>query len=87
MGEKYPLFGRPEVIGSARDAPICIKDRTVSKSHARVTLGKDGLEVLDLGSKNGTEVNGQRLERALLKVGDTIRAGKTVLVLQQTKQK
>jgi len=84
-GEKFPVFGRPAVIGSAREATIYIKDRTVSRQHAKITIGKDGLEVLDLGSKNGTEVNGKRVEDAVLKVGDTIRAGKTILVLQHTR--
>lgn len=58
---------------------IVINDREVSRHHLRLTRGADGYTLEDLGSTNGTFINGKRLTGAvLLKVGDMIGLGETV---------
>ncbi len=60
-GEKtlrMPLLEGEWVVGSAADADIRITHPTVSRRHARLFVGADGVEVEDLGSSNGTRVDG-----------------------------
>lgn len=55
----------------------------VSRKHARLVSGADGeAEVVDLDSRNGTFVNGRRVERAVLRDGDEIRFGQAVVKLR-----
>jgi len=64
------------VIGRASDALVTIDDPAVSRHHARVTVAQGVLTLEDLGSRNGTTRNGQRLTAvALLADGDTIGIG------------
>jgi transcriptional regulator of acetoin/glycerol metabolism len=58
--------GRALVIGSARRATFRIPDASVSACHCSVTASVDGVEVADLGSRNGLFVGGARVEKALL---------------------
>lgn len=71
------------VIG--RDAAdILVADERVSRQHAQISVGGDGrLELSDLGSSNGTEVNGQQvMSPVTLRHGDTIRVGSTDLKVE-----
>src|SRR5450432_410034 len=64
----YPLPDRGQaVVGRAADADIRIDSAAVSRKHARVFVEDDNVQVIDLGSQNGTRVNGERLmgKRAL----------------------
>jgi hypothetical protein len=79
--ERYPLTGELIVIGRSRDCDIHVSDPNVSRRHAEVRLGGDGSYTLvDLGSTNGTEVNGRRVSHAKLSEGDTIAIGQTELI-------
>ena len=61
-------------------------DGQISKRHARIELDADGrFTVYDLGSTNGTKVNGRRVENRTLNDGDEIVVGATRLVFQQSK--
>lgn len=80
-----PLSGRREelqrelVIGR-EDAGLTIDDPELSRQHAAVRPVDGGLEIEDLGSRNGTYVNGSRIERATrLAGGDTIKLGQSVV--------
>lgn len=64
------------IVGSAATADVRIVHATVSRRHARITCGDDGVTIEDLGSTNGTAVDGERIEssarvmnRAKLKLG------------------
>ena len=71
--------GRDAVSGIRLD-----RDEFASGTHARIEPRPDGAWVDDLGSTNGTFVNGKKLKRAqLAKVGDVIRIGATELQVQQ----
>ncbi|MBI4508923.1 MAG: sigma 54-interacting transcriptional regulator [Deltaproteobacteria bacterium] len=64
-------------VGRSSSAQVSIDDPSVSRIHAQINPGPDGPLLLDLGSKNGTFVNGTRLGQAAvpLKQGDTMRFG------------
>jgi pSer/pThr/pTyr-binding forkhead associated (FHA) protein len=79
-GRKTELNGPVEI---GREGALAIDDEQASRHHARVSAQGDGAVVEDLGSTNGTYVNGQPIEgpRAV-RPGDKIRVGLTVLELR-----
>ncbi|MEV4383365.1 FHA domain-containing protein [Streptosporangium sp. NPDC049644] len=68
------------VLGRTPSGSGCLKDPLVSARHARVTCTPMGMQIEDLGSTNGTWVNGQRVVVRVLREGDTVRLGRTLLV-------
>jgi pSer/pThr/pTyr-binding forkhead associated (FHA) protein len=72
--EAFLCEGDTAQIGRGPDNDVVIASGHVSRHHAVITWREDGFEVADLGSMNGTLVNGQRVELAqLLADGDVIR--------------
>ena len=69
--------GMPLTVGSAPGNELVLADRTVSKRHCRLELHDGGLLVRDLGSRNGTWVDGVRVFTARVGPGTTIRVGRT----------
>jgi diguanylate cyclase (GGDEF)-like protein len=65
----------PEVLGRHPSCSFVIEDASVSRHHARISRAGDSYEIEDLGSRNGTFVQNQRVERATLKEGDVVRVG------------
>lgn len=63
------------IIGREESALITLDERSVSRRHAKIDYKKTFPEVVDLGSANGTFVNGKRVERGLLQGGDTLQVG------------
>ncbi|GIX35407.1 MAG: hypothetical protein KatS3mg126_1186 [Lysobacteraceae bacterium] len=72
FGKTFPVPG-PQVIGRSEECNICVPAEEVSRRHAQVRPAADGLNVEDLGSANGTFINGQRIQQGLLKPGDELR--------------
>jgi pSer/pThr/pTyr-binding forkhead associated (FHA) protein len=70
------------VIGRREDCDLRIPLGEVSRKHCRVVRDGDSLKLEDLGSSNGTFLNGQRVQEAVLSPGDTIQVGPVVFVLQ-----
>ena len=71
--QQWALQGAAIVIGRGDDCHVIINDRQASRHHARVTQTQDGYVLEDLGSKNGTFLNGQPLTiPTVLKDGDEI---------------
>lgn len=75
--ESFEL-GDTVLIGRSADTQVTIPDKSISRHHARITQSDEGFFVEDLGSTNGTFVNGRRISRKLLKDGDEIRLRKTI---------
>ncbi len=86
LGREYPLWGETITIG--RDSheatwEIRLTDRSVSRRHARLELGEAGYTLVDLGSANGTRLNGRLISGpVLLQDGDEIGVGATRMVFQ-----
>ena len=70
------LPGSIKTIGRATRADFIVDASLVSRLHCRLTAGAAGLELVDLGSTNGTYVNGERVTCAALKIGDRLGVGK-----------
>jgi DNA-binding NtrC family response regulator len=66
-------------VGSAEGCQLRLADRAVSRRHLALELHEKALRIEDLGSTNGTFVNGLRVRDALLVGGETIRLGSTSL--------
>ena len=67
-------------------SPVCVlrlSDAKVSRRHASVSVMNDHIELRDLGSTNGTTVNGVLVKEAILVGGEAIRVGDTVLSVQR----
>ena len=65
----------PWTIGRSDACRLVIEHGTISRRHAVLKPVEGGFEVRDLGSLNGTWVNGWRVDRALLRPGDTLTLG------------
>ncbi|MFY2557726.1 FHA domain-containing protein [Corallococcus terminator] len=79
-GEEFSLQDGEYVIGRAADNPICIPDTSVSRKHVMVRKAGAAWMVSDLGSGNGTLVNGEAIgEETPLANGDVITLGDTEL--------
>jgi two-component system response regulator GlrR len=70
------------VVGSGSRASLVIDAPTVSRAHAELTLVPEGVEVRDLGSRNGTFYMGQRIHSAVLAPGTRILLGSTPLSIE-----
>jgi adenylate cyclase len=68
--------GRSLVVGRGVATDIAIYDPTISRRHAELTARDDAVEVRDLGSSNGTCINGSRVSNGRLVVNDTVTFGK-----------
>lgn len=73
--------GTVKTVGRAPRADFILDVALVSRLHCRLSASEDGLEVVDLSSTNGTFVNDQRIERALLGSGDRLRVGRVELTI------
>jgi serine phosphatase RsbU (regulator of sigma subunit) len=80
---RQPLQGGSVSIGRASDCTIPIKDRYLSRKHAEIIPVGEAWMLKDLGSANGTYLNGSRVERdEPLRTGDRIRLGDTEIVFE-----
>ncbi len=77
---RHELREGSNIIGRGTDASIRLPDTGVSRRHVDVQLARGKASVVDLGSTNGTIVNGRRVPHILLSDGDVIRIGHSVLV-------
>ncbi|PYP32745.1 MAG: cyclase [Gemmatimonadetes bacterium] len=68
--------GRTLVVGRAVTSDVPIYDPTISRQHAEVALADDGVRVKDLGSSNGTFLNGARITEAVAGENDVVTFGK-----------
>jgi len=75
-GKELPVKGPQFVIGRGEGCHLRAKSDTISRKHCVVAISEGRVLVKDLGSKNGTFINEEPVEKTTqLKVGDTLRAG------------
>ena len=83
-GREHPLGSSPiTVIGRSSECDIVVGDPNVSRRHAEVRKLGRGYSLVDLGSTNGTEVNGQRVTETSLMNGDVIGVGTTQITFER----
>jgi adenylate cyclase len=70
------------VVGRAVTSDIPIFDPTISRRHAELKVGKNDVSLKDLGSSNGTFINGERVTEGTLEPGDSVTFGKVVFQLK-----
>ena len=74
----FPFYAKM-IIGRQSTNDIPLPDRTISKRHAVIGRVRGQAVVKDLGSRNGTFVNGKKLEKAILASGDRLKVGSVIL--------
>jgi len=80
QGGEFPLLERQEiVIGRSSDLDMVLVEEMVSRRHARILLEEGVINIEDLGSTNGTFVNGEKIQKGVLKEGDRILIGTSIL--------
>jgi hypothetical protein len=79
-GSRFSLDKDVTTAGRHPDSDIFLDDITVSRRHAEIHRKPDGYEVCDVGSLNGTYLNRERIEKAMLSSGDELQVGKFKLV-------
>lgn len=78
----FDLPGNTTVIGRRHDCDLCIPLKHVSRRHCQLNMNSENLEIRDLGSRNGTFLNGQRIEESTIKAGDYIKIGPLTFQIQ-----
>ena len=76
--------GSVKTIGRSTGAEFIVEAALVSRLHCQLTATADSLQVKDLGSTNGTFVNGKRVKTAELKDGDTLSVGRMELTVSRS---
>jgi pSer/pThr/pTyr-binding forkhead associated (FHA) protein len=80
QGGEFPLNdGQDVVVGRSSELDMVLVEEMVSRKHAVFRLEAGVLSVQDLGSTNGTFVNGERIEKAVLREGDRVLVGTSIL--------
>ncbi|MEE9279745.1 MAG: FHA domain-containing protein [Myxococcota bacterium] len=79
QGLAWPLERSTTVIGRGSNADLVLNEATISRAHALIGYDGDRIFVQDLGSTNGTLVNGRKEERKYLDDSDELMMGRLVL--------
>jgi hypothetical protein len=79
-GRTHEITSPKIVLGRSREADVRVADVNVSRRHAELRQEGASYWIVDLGSTNGLEVNGKRVDRARLRDGDRITIGATEVV-------
>jgi pSer/pThr/pTyr-binding forkhead associated (FHA) protein len=78
----FSLPSNINVIGRRHDCDLCIPLMPVSRKHCQLSQNKEALKIRDLKSRNGTFLNGKRIDEETLKAGDYITIGPLTFLLQ-----
>jgi two-component system, NtrC family, sensor kinase len=83
QGKKFEFKSTPVALGRDNSNAIRLHDTEVSRRHAELRLEEEYYRIVDLGSANGTLVNGQLIDQAPLHSGDRLQLGQTVLLYNE----
>ena len=78
-------LGSNIAVGRSSSSDLQIDDAKISSNHCRFQLKTDRLEIYDLDSKNGTYLNGIRIENSEMFVGDEVKLGETIISIEDAK--
>ena len=78
----FPLPSAVTIVGRRQDCDLCIPLMVVSRKHCELDANEGTIKIRDLGSRNGTYLNGQRIDEAHLNPGDHISIGPVRFALQ-----
>jgi pSer/pThr/pTyr-binding forkhead associated (FHA) protein len=81
FGKTFPLRGKTS-LGRHSDNDIFVNVDGISRKHATITVLAEGLEIEDLGSSNGTFVNGKQITKQTIKIGDEIKLDNIRFLIQ-----
>ena len=82
QGGEFPLrVDKEVVIGRSSELDMVLVEDMVSRKHAKITVASGKVTIQDLGSTNGTFVNGEKIKQTRLKEGDRILIGTSILKL------
>jgi len=82
QGGEFPLRPNREIIiGRSSDLDMVLVEDMVSRKHAKITTDEHSVSIQDLGSTNGTFVNGEKIRAVRLKEGDRILVGTSIIKL------
>lgn len=82
QGGEFPLrLDREIIVGRSSDLDMVLVEDMVSRKHAKITASAEQIIIQDLGSTNGTFVNGEKIKKARLKDGDRILIGTSIIKL------
>lgn len=76
-GDRFPLHDAVVTVGRHPDCNLVLADPNVSRNHAEIRPQGDRYAVVDLGSTNGTRINGVRVDTQVLQDGDEVSFGNT----------
>jgi hypothetical protein len=85
-GDHYPLLAAITILGRDNTADVILDDPGISRQHTEIRVTSDGPHLIanirDLGSTNGTFVNGERITSQRLADGDRVNVGRTSLIFR-----
>jgi hypothetical protein len=82
QGGEFPLrTDREIVVGRSSELDMVLVEDMVSRKHAKISASADNILIQDLGSTNGTFVNGEKIKKVRLKEGDRILIGTSIIKL------
>ncbi len=85
-GLRHRVESKRVLMGRSREAEIRIEDPNVSRRHAELVQEGSGYWIVDVGSTNGIEVNGRRVQRAQLEDGDSFTIGETTVTFSTERE-
>jgi signal transduction histidine kinase len=80
QGKRFEFLTGPVALGRDNSNSVRLHDTEVSRRHAELRLEREGYRIVDLGSANGTFVNGQPIDQTPLHSGDRVQLGQTVML-------
>ncbi|MFL5783372.1 MAG: FHA domain-containing protein [Bacteriovoracaceae bacterium] len=78
-------LGQSATFGRSGNVDYVIEDGKMSSKHCRMLLKEDRLEIIDMSSKNGTYLNGIRIDQSEMFIGDEVRIGDTYVTILSSK--
>jgi pSer/pThr/pTyr-binding forkhead associated (FHA) protein len=80
IGDKFFIDKSESFIGRSPESDVLLDDITVSRKHVIIKKEKDGCRLIDAGSLNGSYINGNIVEEAILQDGDRLQIGKYIFL-------